>query len=138
MNIQNEIQKRIAEKAAIIARLSHLEAEAKAYDERMKSSGEDLKSLAQIISETPSEVSELSLAITSHADFCETAKQNLIEIKAEWVVTDTQRLVSPAGFHPDDRIFIQPQICLIFDKKPTAKDIPDSNVRLYLHRVEVN
>ena len=56
------------------------------------------------------------------AAFNETLNADLMHVATRYVVTDTDSLLSPAGFHPDDCVFVQtplrfrPMFYLIFSK----------------------
>lgn len=52
----------------------------------------------------------------------------------KFVITDTRNLISPAGFHPDERVFGQTDIAIHCDVVPAK--LPASNRGLYLHDVD--
>lgn len=57
---------------------------------------------------------------------------NLVEVKTDFVITE-KALISPSGFHPDQKVFVQNEIMICTNnRKPKA---PSSNVALYLQDV---
>ena len=62
----------------------------------------------------------------------ETLGQDLMEVKTKYVATDVDRLVSPAGFHPSDPVFIQTKVAIHVDD---PRDLPE-NFEGFVHNVE--
>ncbi len=52
----------------------------------------------------------------------------------KYVITETERLINPAGHHPDDRVFKQTKIAIHCDEIPKA--LPKCNLPLYAHEIE--
>ena len=75
--------------------------------------------------------SQLASDVETLRQYRETAAADLMRVESRYVITDTPRLVSPAGFTLSDRVFIQTTIAIHTD---TRKDI-QSNVPLYCHDV---
>lgn len=59
---------------------------------------------------------------------------SLMRIETRYVVTNTKELESPAGFHPDTRVFVQTQIAIHTD---SLDRLPNSNETLYAHEMKV-
>lgn len=62
----------------------------------------------------------------------ESLELDLMHCEKRYVVTDTERLTSPAGFHPDEKVFVQTTIAIHTDN---LKRVPASNATLYAHKV---
>ena len=58
---------------------------------------------------------------------------DLMKVHTRYVVTDTTALLSPAGFHPDERIFMQTTIAIHTDN---LDKLPRANVQLYAHEMK--
>ena len=80
---------------------------------------------------------QLAHKVDEVARYEETLKKDLMLVETRYVVTNTDRLESPAGFSPDERVFTQTDIALFCDHKPTARDVPACNHTLYVHDLEV-
>jgi len=69
----------------------------------------------------------------------ETLASDLVIIDTDFAITSERSLVSPAGFHPDTRVFVQPKICIhtnLDPRKPANRHlIPSSNVTLYCNKL---
>lgn len=63
-------------------------------------------------------------------EFAKTLETRLMYCPMRYVVTDAERLLSPAGIHPDERIFVQTTIAIHTDTLDRDK-IPASNVPLH-------
>lgn len=61
-----------------------------------------------------------------------TLQVGLMHCPNKYVVTNTKQLESPAGFHPDENVFVQTKIAIHTD---SLKGIPSSNVTLYVHEM---
>ncbi len=59
-----------------------------------------------------------------------TMEKDLMKVDTQYVVTETKRLISPAGFGPDTHVFEQTLVAFHVDDLST---IPSSNVKLYAH-----
>jgi len=46
-------------------------------------------------------------------NYRKTVAADLVYIDTRFVICDTNELQSPAGFHPDTRVYIQPTICIM-------------------------
>lgn len=62
----------------------------------------------------------------------ETLQKDLMYCSRSYVVTDAPRLLSPAGFHPDDRVFVVPSIAIHTDH---PEEVGDIGRPLYAHKV---
>lgn len=62
----------------------------------------------------------------------DTLELDLMVCEKKYVVTDTARLTSPAGFHPEEGVFLQTKIAIHTD---SLTGLPSSNVTLYGHKV---
>jgi hypothetical protein len=62
----------------------------------------------------------------------ETLGQDLMEVKTKYVATDVNQLVSPAGFHPTEPVFVQTKIAIHVND---PRDLP-KNFEGFLHNVE--
>ena len=58
----------------------------------------------------------------------ESLELDLIEVTKRYLVTNAKELVSPSGFHPSDRVFIQPKLGIQVNN---LKNVPNSNVQLH-------
>ena len=58
----------------------------------------------------------------------ESLELDLIEVTKRYLVTNAKELVSPSGFHPSDRVFIQPKLALQVNN---LKNVPATNVQLH-------
>lgn len=67
----------------------------------------------------------------------ETLASNLLEVKTKYLVSSCERLRSPAGFHPDTKVFVQPTIAIQVDDID-AFEAPSCNVTLYVHNLDRN
>ena len=111
MDLQQIVQEKIA---ALTAKLDALNVSRKAADQ-------ESAKLREIMN-GPLEVEEqLSLvektidinAVTAFNDYelldslKETATLNIQKVETRYLLTDQDELISPAGFHPDEKVFIQ-------------------------------
>lgn len=55
----------------------------------------------------------------------QTMMLDLVEVTKKYIVTTTNSLVNPKGFHPDENVYIRPDVFFQFDQKPTAQQIPE-------------
>ena len=62
-----------------------------------------------------------------------TMTADLMSVKTKYVATDVDRLISPAGFSPTDRVFNQTKIAIHVDD---PRDLPKGFGELYLHNVD--
>ena len=73
------------------------------------------------------------------ASYEETLASDLVIIETDFAITSEPSLVSPAGFHPDTRVFVQPTICIHTNLDPRKKsgvyDFPNSNMTLYCNKI---
>ena len=85
------------------------------------------------------EFENLNLAQARYIDeitlgnYQETLSADLMTVETKYVVTDEKQLTSPAGFHPDDKVFVQTKIAIHTN---TLKNIPASNVELFVHKMK--
>ena len=63
----------------------------------------------------------------------ESLELDLIEVTKRYFVTNAKELVSPSGFHPSDRVFIQPKLGLQVNN---LKNVPATNVQLHAFDME--
>tara|TARA_R110000765_G_scaffold95854_1_gene180468 strand:- start:1093 stop:1494 length:402 start_codon:yes stop_codon:yes gene_type:complete len=97
--------------------------------------------LAQLDFSEPEAMSQLDILAkeskvydaTSQIDgLRKTLKSDLMIVETKFVVTNTKSLTSPAGFHPDEKVFVQTEIAIHTD---TLKGLPSSNVELFAHKI---
>lgn len=100
-----------------------------------KLSQEDTALLNEYYSEKYTAIRTLALHNDELQALRNTMMLDLIKVESEWVITDSQELISPAGFHPTDRVVIRNSIMYFMDKRPTEKSIPRSNVQLFAHKM---
>lgn len=62
-----------------------------------------------------------------------TMTADLMEVKTKYVATDVDRLISPAGFSPTERVFNQTKVAIHVDD---PRDLPKGFGELYLHNVD--
>ncbi len=67
--------------------------------------------------------------------FRKTMMLDLVKVNTDWVVTDGETLISPAGFHPSERVVVRHDVMICMNEKPTSKNVPSSNVKLYGHKM---
>lgn len=151
------IETRTAEIEAKVANLrAEIEADPISLEESQAAAERNAKLIDQI--DDVSKMSETELA-DFRAEFQETAKiadkankvyqmrgyqqtldAVLVEINTAYCISSEPSLVSPAGFHPDDRVFVQPHICIHTDLDPRLPEnnhlIPSANVTLYCNVIE--
>jgi len=89
---------------------------------------EDMQRFADL-----SPISTLLNNINQVKQYEETLAADLMKIETKYVVTNTTGLTSPAGFHPDEFVFIQTEIAIHTN---SLKNIPSSNVQLYAHEMK--
>lgn len=58
----------------------------------------------------------------------ESLKLNLFEVTTRYLITDDKELISPAGYHYSDRVFVQPTNIAI--QSNSIKNVPSCNVDL--------
>lgn len=138
MNIDtSHIKARVAELFAMDYPVSREESE-EACSEMLKmidTSEEDPRPWTEDEKERFSELSIAASRVSNERELealQETLKLQLMKIETAYVVTNTKSLLSPAGFHPDDRVFVQTKIAIHTNRKTGH---PSSNVPLYLHKV---
>ena len=56
-----------------------------------------------------------------------TLASDLMKVTTRYLVTDAKELVNPAGFTPDDKVYLQTRIAIHTD---SLKDLPSSNRQL--------
>tara|TARA_R100001463_G_scaffold37342_1_gene80201 strand:- start:572 stop:1048 length:477 start_codon:yes stop_codon:yes gene_type:complete len=61
-----------------------------------------------------------------------TLGQDLMEVKTKYVATDVDQLVSPAGFHPSEPVFVQTKVAIHVDD---PRDLP-KNFKGFIHNIE--
>lgn len=54
----------------------------------------------------------------------EIEKAEIVEVTTRYVVSDQERLVSPAGHHYSDNYRVKTEIMVFFDERPTPASIP--------------
>lgn len=69
------------------------------------------------------------------SDMEATLTTDLMEGTHKYIVTDTDALISPAGFHPDDKVFVQTAIAIHTD---SLDNLPYSNVALFAHTISTD
>jgi hypothetical protein len=69
-------------------------------------------------------------ATTQIAALKETLAADLMEGTHKYIVSDANTLVSPAGFHPDEKVFVQTAIAIHTN---SLDNLPRSNRTLYSH-----
>jgi len=133
-----KIDNKIAELEAVVAASTYTAAELAAGVERSKELYAELdadmtaerKLEWQAEYKRVGEAVSVSRAIETLANYRATLEADLMHTPCRYVVTDTSRLVSPAGFHPEDHVFLKTQIAIHTDD---PSSVPSSNVRLYTH-----
>tara|TARA_Y100000015_G_C2328290_1_gene59942 strand:- start:49 stop:510 length:462 start_codon:yes stop_codon:yes gene_type:complete len=63
----------------------------------------------------------------------ETMTADLMEVRTKYVATDVDRLISPAGFHPTEPVFLQTRVAIHVDD---PRDLPKTFGELYIHNVD--
>ena len=58
----------------------------------------------------------------------ESLKLNLFEVTTRYLITDSKELISPAGYHYSDHVFVQPTNIAI--QSDSLKNLPSCNVDL--------
>lgn len=76
----------------------------------------------------------LSNLSREHEMLCVTMNQSLMIAFTKYIVTDEDRLVSPAGYHPDEKVFVQTKLAIHVND---PRDIPAHIDRtVYIHQVD--
>ena len=81
-----------------------------------------------------SEDASLHNAVRERENLVATLDLDLMHVATKYVVTDSDSLLSPAGYHPNTRIFVQTKIA-IHTANPSDSRIPASHVPLSLHEI---
>lgn len=85
-------------------------------------------------------IAEKANKVYQMRNYQKTLDSVLVEIKTDYCISSEPQLVSPAGFHPDDRVFVQPKICIHTDLDPRLPEnkhlIPSSDLTLYCNVLE--
>ena len=127
----------------IEAKIKALEAQiAAATPEQIAQSEKDAERLSEILSDIETvgqhreEFLNLDTSLSDAAmmlkDYEATLNADLVKIETDYVISSDD-LISPAGFHPDEKVFIQPRIC-IQTNDPKFKP-PHSNLELKLYNL---
>ena len=74
----------------------------------------------------------LNNAFNELKDFKDTMAADLMVVSTRYVVINNKDLVSPAGFHPDEKVYIQSTIAIHTD---SLENLPSSNEKLYAFEV---
>ena len=82
--------------------------------------------------ESMSADASLHAAVLERKLLAPTLDLDLMHVTTKYVVTDTEHLLSPSGFHPDTHIFVQTKIAIHTNNPAT---VPTSNVPLYVHKM---
>lgn len=151
------IETRTAEIEAEIAKLrAEIDADPISFEESEAAAERNAKLIGKI--DDVSKMSETELA-DFRAEYQETAKiadkatkvyqmrryqqtldSVLVEINTAYCISSEPSLLSPAGFRLEDRVFVQPKICIHTDLDPRLPEnnhlIPSSNVTLYCNVIE--
>jgi len=61
-----------------------------------------------------------------------TLASNLMVGTKSYIVSNEKNLVSPAGFHPSEKVFVQTRIAIHTD---SLDNLPASNVKLFSHKI---
>ena len=61
-------------------------------------------------------------------------KGEKMECPKRFVITNTPNLLSPAGHHPEERIFVKTEVAIHCDEMPAK--LPKCNGNLYAHDVD--
>lgn len=68
------------------------------------------------------------------AKYRETLKKDLMFCPCKYVITDSKDgLESPAGFHPDDKVYVQTGLAIHVND---LSQVPESNVELFSHKLD--
>ena len=65
-------------------------------------------------------------------NFKDTMAADLMVVSTRYVVINNKDLISPAGFHPDEKVYIQSTIAIHTD---SLENLPSSNEKLYAFEV---
>jgi hypothetical protein len=139
MNLKQTLTSKIAEVEAKIEAYNYTSQESEAASEVMQSILADLDNAANWSAETKRVLREATDKVGLNNDeyylesLKETLAKDLMHCPLRYVVTDTEQLLSPSGFHPDERIFEQTTIAI--HTNDLAK-VPSSNVKLYAHEMK--
>lgn len=80
------------------------------------------------------EDSRLASEVDTLGMYRETMAADLMLCEKAFVITDTNRLMSPSGFHPSERVYIQTRIAIHCDKIP--RKLPATNCELFGHNLD--
>ena len=127
--IRNQLQQKINEQQEIIDSASITVDEANAETAKVSQAlesgqGELLKSIFADMHEDASAVSNAA----SYLDLLKVSlTQDLIHVSTKYVITDGD-LISPSGFHTDDRVFVKNAVCILTDELPRLLSV---NLKVY-------
>jgi hypothetical protein len=134
-------------KSQIKARIEELEVMlADATPEQIAKSKSDSVRLSEILDELKDESGQkdtlveefktldltLNNAFHELKNFKDTMAADLMVVSTRYVVINNKDLISPAGFHPDEKVYIQSTIAIHTD---SLENLPSSNEKLYAFEV---
>jgi uncharacterized protein YaaQ len=119
--IRNQLEQKINEQQKVVDAGSISVDEANAFNAKIMLAleSENVDQVKSIVKQMP----EDAAAISSAAGYIERLKisltQEMIHVPAAcaYVITDGD-LVSPSGFHADDRVFLKNEVFMMTDKRP--------------------
>ena len=119
--IKEALQTQISEQQAVIDAGSITVAEAEAATGKINDAIEieDVESLKSIFESIPDDAAAISNAASSVEMLKVSLAQNLVHVTTKYIITDSD-LVSPSGFHPDDKVFVRNAIFIMTDSLPSS------------------
>ena len=111
MDLQQIVQEKIE---ALTAKLDALNVSRKAADQESAKLREIMNGPLEVEEKVSTVENTIDMnAITASNDYYlldnlkETATLNIQKVETRYLLTDQDELISPAGFHPDEKVFIQ-------------------------------
>ena len=78
---------------------------------------EDVETLKSIDEQMPDDAAAISNAASSVEMLKVSLASNLVHVPTKYVITDSD-LISPSGFHPDDKVYIKNAVFIMTDSLP--------------------
>jgi len=131
---KKKIQDRVSELSTVLDNATDAEIKQSGYDAIRMGLLLDELSVAEVNDkpELLEEFSTLDLTLNNAKiemhQLLETLKHDLMHVSTRYVVTNSNDLTSPAGYHPDEKIFLQTGIAIHTD---SLDNLPNCDQKLY-------
>jgi hypothetical protein len=131
---KKKIQDRVSELSKVLDNATDAEIKQSGYDAIRMGLLLDELSVAEVNDkpELLEEFSTLDLTLNNAKiemyQLLETLKHDLMHVSTRYVVTNSNDLTSPAGYHPDEKVFLQTGIAIHTD---SLDNLPNCDQKLY-------